>query len=343
MRPGLGRSRVSASRSGPSWAGDSRSARLSRHCGHSPGIPGSETSSLPQSGHRTASGTPLTAQVVTDRLREVTAVSPSGTGGPPGTGWLRGRVAPGCDDAEEVLHFVVYVIRARHRLGDLRAQQLPEALAQAVHGGFHGGLRRPELDRHVAVGRFGLLAGQEALEPRELPRPVRVFLLTSQSGERSLEHGQRPAPLVDLLRGQALDGFVAIAALDVLDIERDDAGPPAALPRLCLLALFREEVLDRRLQVRPEASARRVVVVEVPLLEELREVGLGEVARLLRVVTLPPDEGVARIPVDATEGLEGLSRLRRRRVARREDLRPTGRRKPCLHRGTPLRSPTDLS
>jgi hypothetical protein len=195
--------------------------------------------------------------------------------------------------------------------------------------------RGRELLGHLAVGGRGALAGDEALEVLELPASIGILLLAPQARQRALEDGERPAALEDLLRGQVIDRLEPVAALDLVRIERDDVGASAALPGLRLLALFRQEVLDRGHQEDPEASALGVVIVEVALLEQLGEVGLRQVAGLLWTIALPPHQGVDRVPVDPAESLQRLARLRRGRVPRRQDLCPARRRKPSVHRQRP--------
>ena len=131
------------------------------------------------------------------------------------------------------------------------------------------------------------------------------------------------AALEDLFWRQPIHRLVKVAALNLPGIERDRLRAPTAFPGPGLLALLREEVLDRGPQENAEAPPRGVVVFEVPLLDELRELGLSEVPCFVGVVALAADIGVERVPVDTAQCLESLAGLRRGRFARGQDLRPT--------------------
>jgi hypothetical protein len=89
---------------------------------------------------------------------------------------------------------------------------------------------------------------QESFRPLELLRAVGLGLLLSQSAEPALENAEGPASLEDLLRGQAIDGLVAVTALGILSFERKGLGTPSSLPGPALVALLGKEVLDRHLQ-----------------------------------------------------------------------------------------------
>jgi hypothetical protein len=80
-----------------------------------------------------------------------------------------------------------------------------------------------------------------------------------------------------------------------------------------------------RFQEHAKPPALGIAVLEVPFLEQLREVRLRHVARVLGVDSLAAHENVERVPVHLAQLLEREARRLGRRIARSEHLRPACR------------------
>src|SRR5262249_43144513 len=190
----------------------------------------------------------------------------------------------------------------------------------------NGVLSRIQCSGDVLVaGRATLLAGQKTLEPGELLQPTGVGAFLTEPDAGFLQDGEGPAALVNLLRGQVIDGLETISLFNLMIVERDDVGASTSLPRLFLRTFFGEEVLHRRLQENAETSALGIVLIEVALFQKNGEVTLGEVARLFGVDVVAPDEDVERVPVGATQRFERSTGLGGRTIPCGEYRPPTGR------------------
>jgi hypothetical protein len=73
-----------------------------------------------------------------------------------------------------------------------------------------------------------------------------------------------------------------------------------------------------------EAASRGIGEAEVILSEEPRKKLLGQVSRVLRGVTATPDKDIEGIPVSVAELFQGVCRLGRGRISRRQDHAPVG-------------------
>src|SRR5258708_39527137 len=104
--------------------------------------------------------------------------------------------------------------------------------------------------------------------------------------------------------------------------------PPAPFERPRSVPLIGEKPLERDEQEGAEASLFRRRRMKVSLFQQPRKKLLGEVLRVVRVVSLSPYIRIQRIPIGAAEQLHRLRRIRRRLVLRRQDKRPARRVKP---------------
>jgi hypothetical protein len=118
--------------------------------------------------------------------------------------------APRCPTANAVFpvravpDFVVDLFRRRDRVRDLLSQQGPESLPQSVHRRLHRFFRRPKLERYLAVGNLGPVAGEEPFELLELLASACLGELFPQLLHYPLEERQRPTSFENLLRGETV-------------------------------------------------------------------------------------------------------------------------------------------
>src|SRR5262249_18778755 len=104
-------------------------------------------------------------------------------------------------------------------------------------------------------------------------------------------------------------------------------------PRSHSTELVNKEVLAIGAQERAGSALARVGRRKDALLQQAREITLGQVERLIRSVALSPDECVDGIPVSGTEFGQGRAGLGRSRRSRSDDEAPVSRRKPSRGAG----------
>ena len=197
---------------------------------------------------------------------------------------------------------------ARHRSRDFLPQHRGEALAQPVDGHPGGGLARPQLAGQALVAGVRSSRHEVRLQLVEAPAAVGIVVFLPEPGQAPREHGRRPLPLEDRLGGQAVHRLAAPPLLRLVHVEGEDRLPSAPLLRLLPIPLVGEEVADGGAEEGAEAARFRPEVLEVALLEEAREVGLGEVLRVRGGVSLAPNEAVDGRPVALAEGGERFLR-----------------------------------
>src|SRR5713101_4781967 len=119
-----------------------------------------------------------------------------------------------------------------------------------------------------------------------------------------------------------------IASFAALEIEGQNAQAAASLLGVKPVVLLAQEVLEGSQEERPELAAGRIGCLEIILFQQLREKLLRQILGILD--TGQPSSGVCieRIPIDVTQGGQGLLRLRRRPMARGCNETPARRGEP---------------
>src|SRR6185295_11118833 len=121
----------------------------------------------------------------------------------------------------------------------------------------------------------------------------------------ALEERQGPASLIDPLRDERLRGLEPVALLGGEGLEgQDGAGAPSLLAAGAR-PLVDEEPLEAGEEERAEPPAGGIGRLQEAALEEPGDEFLGQVARLLGAVPLPPDERIEGIPVSGEEAGQG--------------------------------------
>lgn len=213
---------------------------------------------------------------------------------------------------------------SRNGVGDLLAQDLAIAFAQAMKGLLHRILGHAELARDFRLGRASRFVGQQFLQPLEKRRLFRRAKFIAEPRQHLVEHRQRPASLVDLFSRHALGWFQLVALVRDDFVERDRLLTVAALDCAGAVALVREKVLERNEEVGAEASLLAPDGVEVSAFEEAGKEFLGQVLGVFRAMTLSPNERIKWQPITAAKFLERLLRRGRPALCRHHDAPVSG-------------------
>src|SRR5688572_5907470 len=299
------------------WAGSDSRPSCIRHLGHSPPGEGAPERSAPQRG-QVLGELSMAAGGAGDRAPFPEAGARPGYAAPHGSAPSRRAGAERLDQRSELfLHLGLPV----DGLGDLAPQRRAEGSPQAVGGDLDRALALPEALAQAAERLAGLaderwLQAEEQLAPAA-GRPVRFDAL-----ESALEHRQRPVALEGALGRELVGRLEPQALVRRLELQRERRAACPALLGLGAVPLVGEEVLQGAEQPGAEAPALRVRALDGVLLEQAREEGLRQVARVLAVVAAPAHISVERPPIRRAEVRERGARARFARTAGRQDDAP---------------------
>ncbi len=182
----------------------------------------------------------------------------------------------GPDGGEQVAQLLLDLFRRGNGLGDFVAQQFLIAAPQSIDGDLDGLLADAQLVGDPGVRFLQALARQRLPSGARRASPCRRPQAPGEPGQRLCEDRQRPAALVDRLRGGVVDRFQLVAAFPTLEIERDWGPAAAALPGLRPFALVGQEMLERGQKEGAKLAALWVGRLEIILLQKLREECLGQ-------------------------------------------------------------------
>ena len=137
--------------------------------------------------------------------------------------------------------------------------------------------------------RTGPLAEQHALERVELGLTAIGRPVFAQRPEHAVDHGQRPAPLVEDFRRLRIGRFNQIAVFGDYRRPRTTARRPRRVYRGMAPGLVvGEKVLERGQQEGPKAAVVLADMLEVTPLQQRREKALREIARIIRRAAAAP-------------------------------------------------------
>jgi hypothetical protein len=143
-----------------------------------------------------------------------------------------------------------------------------------------------------------------------------------ESVEHPAEQGQGPVALEQPLGGPVVGRLVEEPALGVAGVARQGDPTAAALLGAVAVAPVGEEEAAVGQQERAEPAPDRVGRRDGALLQQAREIILGQVEGALGVVPLAADEGVDRKPVRGAQLGQGVQGPRRVAVAGGDDPAP---------------------
>src|SRR5207302_11348957 len=103
-------------------------------------------------------------------------------------------------------------------------------------------------------------------------------------------------------RSRVVDRFQMIAALPHLEIKREHTTATTPLLGIGSGALLGQEVFELSQKKGSKLTALGIGGLEIILLQELREEGLGEILGIVRAGHMPPGIGVKRVPVNLAQG-----------------------------------------
>ncbi len=165
------------------------------------------------------------------------------------------RLSAGGHGGDEVAELVVDVFGPGDGVGDLLAEELAVALAEAVQGDAQGGLAQTEARRQRGVRRLRVAAGEAGRKGVEMRGAARGSLLGAEAVGHGLEQGERPGAVEgEVRRGAGIGRAVESLPMGV----GVEGGPELRAPFLRPIAVAKvgEVVIEAGEQPGAETSAR---------------------------------------------------------------------------------------
>ncbi len=191
--------------------------------------------------------------------------------------------------------------------GDVGAEGVAVAFAEAVGGDFEGGLGEAEGGGELGVG-LREFAGEKRGEGVEEGGLAGGGIAGAEGGEHLIEQREGPAAFEEAFGGEGVDGFEGVAGFGIgRRVEGEEGVGSAALLGAGVVALVADEMSEGGEKEGAELAFGGAEGGEIAAGEQIGEEALGEVFGLVGGVAAAAEVGVEREPVDAQEIVEGAA------------------------------------
>src|SRR4051812_32111752 len=177
-----------------------------------------------------------------------------------------------------------------------------------MHRDLQRPFRQPQPRGQFGIGDRRVITPNEAFESLKKRQPSASLIVFAQMGEHRFDERERPPFFVNLVDAQRLNWFCRVTAFRDLAVQWNGTLPAAPLLSSRLLPLVHQKMLERLQKERAKSAAIRIRQSQIFLFQEPREKFLSGILRVMRTLPLPANVNVKRIPIGATQRLEGLLR-----------------------------------